>query len=438
MASYELTLLFIGFAVLGAVVLPRLLSDKPMSFPLLYIGAGFVLFSLPLGATVPDPIEFSSYTERLTELVVIIALMGAGLKMDRPFDIWNWSSTWRLLLIVMPLTIAITALLGYVVLGALAATAVLLGAIVAPTDPVLASDVQTSEPTEDIDEDIETGDQEGNIRFSLTSEAGLNDGLAFPFTNLAIAMAAASGTAGYAWLVEWALIDVIYKLAVGLVVGYFVGKALAYFLFEGPAETDLSKVMAGAEALAATFLSYAATELVHGYGFLAVFVTALVLRHYEWTHDYYVELHDFAVIVERLLMAVLLVLFGGALASGLLSPLGWLDVVVGVLVVFVVRPVAGVIGFLGSSIPWLERIGISWFGIRGIGSFYYLAHALNEASFSELELLLAAERLWAILGFIVVLSAVVHGISANYIMTVLDRRRADKRVPSNARVTETD
>jgi len=417
MVGYELTLLFVGLAVLGAVVLPRLVSDKPLSFPLLYVGAGIVLFTLPLGATVPDPIQHSEITERLTELVVIVALMGAGLKIDRPFDPRSWTTAWRLLAVTMPLTIAATALLGWGVLGTLGATAVLLGAVVAPTDPVLASDVQASEPTAAVDEEVDPRKQEGNIRFALTTEAGLNDGLAFPFTNLAIALAAASTTTGLAWLGDWVLVDVLYKLTVGTVGGYVAGRLIAVLMFKGPAETDLAKVMAGGEAFAATLLVYAVTELVGGYGFLAVFVAALVLRHYEWTHDYYVELHDFAVVVERLLMAAVLVLFGGAITGGLLAPLSWLDVAVGLVILFVIRPLAGVVGLLGSSLSAGERIVVSTFGIRGIGSFYYLAHALNEASFAEVELLLAAERLWALLGFVVLVSILVHGISANYVMS---------------------
>lgn len=427
MASYDVLLLAVGIAILGAATLPRLVSDKPMSFPLLYVLAGMVLFTLPLGVEVPDPIEYSQYTERLTELVVIIALMGAGLKLDRPFDVSSWSNTWRLLGIAMPLTIAATALLAWGVLGALAATALLLGAVVAPTDPVLASDVQATPPTEEVDEEVDTARQEGRVRFALTSEAGLNDGLAFPFTYLAIAVAAASGTDSLAWLGEWVLIDLGYRIVVGIAIGYVVGKLLSRLIFGVPVITDLARSMAGAEALAATLISYGVTELVHGYGFIAVFVTALVIRHHEWDHEYYQELHDFAVSVERLLMAAVLVLFGGAISSGLLAPLGWLEVLVAVAVVLVVRPLAGVAAFLGSDVPWDERLVVSFFGIRGIGSFFYLSFALNEASFAEMELLVAAEALWAFLGCVVLVSVFVHGISANWAMDALDRRKAIRR-----------
>lgn len=437
MAAYELILLFLGLAILGAVVLPRLVADKPLSFPMIYVLAGITLFSLPLGIELPDPVVHSELTERLTELVVIIALMGAGLKIDRPFDLSSWSTTWRLLGITMPLTIAITALITWQILGTLPATAVLLGAVIAPTDPVLASDVQATPPTEDVNEDIDASEQEGSIRFALTSEAGLNDGLAFPFTYLAIAIAAAPASS-FVWLGDWILVDLVYKIVIGAIIGYAGGKVMAWVIFGSPATTELANVMAGGEALAATFLTYALAELVHGYGFLAVFIAAVVLRLHEWEDEYYLALHDFAIITERLLMATILVLFGGAIVGGLLNPLTWLHVLVGAIIVLIIRPVAGMIGLIGSSVPRPDRLVVAGFGIRGIGSFYYLAFALNEVSFQEIELLRAAEELWALIGFIVLLSIVIHGSSANYVMNALERHHHAQRSSGAVAGTRSD
>jgi len=435
MALYEIVLVFISIAIFGAIILPRVLSDEPLSFPLIFVGAGFILFSLPYGVPPPDPVGESELTARLTELVVIIALMGAGLKLDRPFDLAAWTPAWRLLGITMPLTIAATAILGMTMLGILLPTAILLGAVVSPTDPVLASDVQSKSPDAAIDEDVDPEEQEGEIRFSLTAEAGLNDGLAFPFTYLAIALAGANATLengltpGVAdALLTWAAFDVLYRIAMGIAIGYVVGKLVAYLVFGEPSTTDLARVMEGAEALAATLLSYGVTELVHGYGFIAVFVTALVLRHHEWQHNYYETLHDFAVMVERLLMAAVLVLFGGALAGELLAPLTWEMVVVGLVILFVVRPVAGLVGLIGGRGTWRERAVVATFGIRGIGSFFYLAYALNEASFAEFELLIQANRLWALVGFIALVSTVVHGIAATPVMERLDRVRGRENI----------
>jgi NhaP-type Na+/H+ or K+/H+ antiporter len=424
MGAFEVAQVIVGVAILGAVVLPRLLTDEPLSFPMLYVAGGAVIFLVPHGVPAPDPVGHAEITERLTEFVVIVALMGAGLKLDRPFQLGAWSSTWRLLVVSMPLTILLTALLGLWVFGTLVATAILFGAVIAPTDPVLASDVQASRPLADVDEEVDPEEAEGTVRFALTSEAGLNDGLAFPFTNLAIATAAAAaGSGSFAWLGEWLLVDLLYKIVAGIVIGYVSGHSLAWLIFGRPATTELARAMEGAEVIAATLITYGVTELLGGYGFIAVFVAALELRHFEWEHEYHTKLHDVAVMVERLVMAAVLVLFGGAIVGGLLAPLTPLDVGVGLVVLFVVRPVAGVVGLLGSSVAWGERLIVATFGIRGIGSFFYLSHALNEASFQEIELIVAAEKLWALVGFIVLVSIVVHGVTASPVMNRLEERR---------------
>lgn len=436
MAAYEIGLLIVAIALFGTVVLPRLLEHRPLSFPIIYVGLGFVLFAFLPGTPVLDPVENSAVTERLTELVVIISLMGAGLKIDRPFSLKRWSATWRLLAVALPATAGIMAVLAWGVLGLLPATAILLGAVIAPTDPVLASGVEAGAPLTELEEEQDPQYEWGTVRFSLTSEAGFNDGLAFPLTNLAIAAAGASLTEGAsrAWLVDWVLVDVFYKIGVGVVLGYVIGELIARLLFRLPETESLAEmvtrggeVMAGVEALATTLLAYSVTELLGGYGFIAVFVAALTLRHFEWEHDYYVELHDFAVVVERLLMATILALFGGALAGGLLVPLTWLEGVVGLALLLVIRPVVGIVSFLGTAATWPERAVIGFFGIRGIGSFYYLSHALTESSFQEIELLIEAEELWAFVGFVVLTSIVLHGVSSSPIMDAYDRWK--QRIP---------
>jgi NhaP-type Na+/H+ or K+/H+ antiporter len=170
----DLTYAVFGVGALLAALLPRLLADRPLSMPMVFLGLGAALFALPLGLPDPDPLAHPGVAERLTEVGVIIALMGAGLKLDRGLGWRAWSSTWRLLAIAMPLTIAGTALLGWWWVGLAPAAAVLLGAALAPTDPVLASDVQVGEPSAE-------ENAEDEVRFALTSEAGLNDALAFPF-----------------------------------------------------------------------------------------------------------------------------------------------------------------------------------------------------------------------------------------------------------------
>ena len=424
MAAYEFALLIIGVAILGAVVLPRLLEHQPLSFPIIYVAVGFLLFALLPGAPAIDPIEHSEVTERLTELLVVISLMGAGLKIDRPFALRTWAATWRLLGIALPLTAGLVAVLAWGVLGLLPATAILLGAVVAPTDPVLASGVEAGAPLTELEEEQEEQHRWGTVRFSLTSEAGFNDGLAFPLTNLAIAAAGAPLAEGDDWLVNWFLVDVLYQIVAGVVLGYVIGYLMAHFIFRLPIAEIIGEagdVMAGAEALATTLIAYSATELIGGYGFIAVFVASLALRQFEWEHDYYLELHDFAVVVERLLLATVLVLFGGALADGLLSSLTLLEGLVGATVILVIRPLTGLLSFLGSAATWPERATIAFFGIRGIGSFYYLSHALAQSSFRQMELLIAAEELWALVGFVVLLSIILHGVSSSPVMDTLDR-----------------
>lgn len=419
MAAYEIALVIVGLALLGAVVLPRLVEHRPLSFPIIYVLFGFVLFAVIPGAPNLDPTENTVVTERLTELVVIISLMGAGLKIDRPFDWRRWSATWRLLGITLPLTAAGAAILAWGTLGLLPATAILLGAVLAPTDPVLASNVGVGAPLTTLEEESISRAEWGSVRFALTSEAGFNDGLAFPLTNLAIAVAAAVATEGTSWIVDWFIVDVVYKIAAGIVFGYIIGQIMARLIFRTPVPY-LAEVMSGAEALATTLIAYGATELLGGYGFIAVFVGALELRQFEWEHDYYLNLHDFAVIVERLLLAMVLVLFGGALAGGLLTPLTLPEAALGFVFLLVIRPLAGIAGFLGSDVPWPHRAAISFFGIRGIGSFYYLSFALAHASFGELELIVAAEQLWALVGFVVLISIIIHGITASPVMDMLE------------------
>ena len=428
MGAYEIGLIIVALALLGTAVLPRLLADKPLSFPIVYITLGFVLFTVVPGVPVLNPIGNSSITERLTELVVIISLMGAGLKLDRPFSVSTWSSTWRLLGIALPLTAGTVAVLAWGALGLVPATAILLGAVVAPTDPVLASGVEAGAPLEEIEEERDSNQRWGTVRFALTSEAGFNDGLAFPLTNLAIVVAGVSLGDGWTWAIDWLLVDVLYRIGAGIALGYVIGQLMARLLFQLPTVENVvhvmrggEEIMAGVEALATTLLAYGVTELLGGYGFIAVFVASLSLRHFEWEHDYYLELHNFAVLVEQLLMATVLVLFGGALAGGLLSPLTWPIALLGLAVVFVIRPATGIISFVGTDAPWADRTVIAFFGIRGIGSFYYLSHALAESSFREAQLVAAAEELWAFVGFVVLTSIIIHGVSSSPAMDALEQ-----------------
>lgn len=408
--AYDLSLLITGLAAVGVAVLPRLLSDQPVSYSILYVTAGALIFLLPTTLVKPDPIDFGLIAERLAELGVIVALMGAGLKLDRKIGWKRWASTWRLLAITMPLSIGLAALFGWFAIGLAPAAAMLLGAALAPTDPVLAADVQVSEPG---------AGREDEVRFSLTSEAGLNDGLAFPFTNAAIAMAVAGAAPGN-WFMKWLILDVVYRIAVALIIGFVTGKAFTFLVFKMPAKTPLAESSEGLTALSATLVTYALSELCGGYGFIAVFVAALTIRDHERDHEYHRVLHRFADEIERLILALVMVLFGGAIVTGLLGKTTSRALLAGLIFVLVIRPLTGWLALLGSSIAAKQRAGISFFGIRGVGSFYYLAHGLNEATFGK------EAELWSVVGMTVLVSIVAHGMSAKPSLAWMAGRQAPR------------
>src|SRR5919106_113870 len=195
-----------------------------------------------------------------------------------------------------------------------------------------------------------------------------------------------------------------------------LGRALGYVIFHYVEGSRIPETGDTLVALGITLFAYGLAELAHGYGFLAVFVTALILRQQERSHHYRARLHEFSEQLERLFMMVLLVLFGGALAGELLAPLTWGAAAIGLLCLFAVRPLAGLVALAGSGLPFDERAAISFFGIRGVGSFYYLAYAYNTEVFGKLDFV------FALVGFVVLGSILLHGLTAAPVMRWLDRR----------------
>lgn len=396
-----------GASALVAALLPRVVDRLPLNLPMAFLGAGVLLGLVP-GLPSVDPLHHRVATQHVTELVVIISLMGAGLALDRAVGWRRWASTWRLLLVAMPLTIAAVAWAGWALAGLPLAAALLLGAALAPTDPVLASDVQVGEPAD------EEG-TEDEVRFSLTSEAGLNDGAAFPIVHLAVVLATTG--LSVAAVREWFLEDVALRGVVGVVSGLAIGWILGRLFFHSPLPSlRLADNAEGFTALAVTFLAYGLTELVHGYGFVAVFVAACTIRSAERAHGAHKVAHEFVEQIERMLTSWLLLLLGAALADGLLDALTWQLALVGVLLVVVIRPVAGYLSLSGTAGGPRERWVIGIFGVRGIGSLFYLAYALGEGDFP-------ARELWAAVGFTIALSVFAHGITAGPIVRRLDAAR---------------
>ncbi|MYT79294.1 MULTISPECIES: cation:proton antiporter [unclassified Streptomyces] len=403
----------LGIGALLAAALPRLLSRLPVSVPIVFLAAGLMLYLTPLPLPAIDPVADRVWVYHLTELCVIVSLMGAGLAINRPFGGRSWASTWRLLGLAMPLTIGATTLAAWALLDWPLSVALLVAAALAPTDPVLAAEVRVGEPSAEKEDEDE-------VRFALTSEAGLNDGLAFPFVLAALALAAAGNSWTGGWAAHWVWSDVIVRITVGVTVGLTIGYLLGRLLFRARAKPlRLAEQGEGFVALAATFLTYGLSEALHGYGFLAVFVTACALRRAEHSHGYQRVMHAFVEQIERLLMALLLFGVGAYVASGGLAELTWRGAAVSMLLIFLIRPLSGWLAQLRGPGGRNERLAIAFFGIRGIGSIFYLAYAFGERDFGMYE-----REMLAVVVFAVLISTVLHGAAAAPVTSSLDRYSA--------------
>jgi len=468
--SIDLIYLIAGVAMFLAAVLPSVLERYAVSaaMVLLVLGMGIGLLPLPEGMRL-DPVAIRPQVERVTEFAILVALMGVGLAIDRSFD-WrsraswsSWSPTWRLLAIAMPLSIGAIALLGWG-LGVAPAAALLLGAALAPTDPVLASDVQVGGPRvgedevspEDDSEDHsarspahppersedvgdagrdmsrdrgddgggEPVDEKDDVRFALTSEAGLNDGLAFPFVTAALLLASAGSVAS--WGLQWLAWDLVGKVVLGVAAGAAVGWVLARIAFRSSSPSlRLAEQGEPLLALAALVMTYGASQLVGGYGFVSVFVCGMTLRAAERNHHYHRSMHEVVQRLERLLTLIILLLLGMSMTKGVLDELDWRGVAIALALVFVVRPAAGWLSLrlaarradLPGGLGRRETLATAFFGVRGVGSLYYLAFAAGEHAFSD-------ERwMWSTVAFTILLSVMVHGTFATPVMRHLERRR---------------
>ncbi len=410
--NYNLFLLICGIAFLFGALFPIAFKKTPISLPMIQVLIGMIVGYFWITLTFLDPVENGVVIEKLTEFVVIVSLVSAGIKIDTPLTWKLWRPTARLLLITMPIGIFTMAVLGYYAFGLTMGAAILLGAVLAPTDPVLASSIQVGPPN--------TG-REDTPRFTLTSEAGLNDGLAFPFVYLAIKIAEAFSegkalTGELLW--SWFTHDVLWKIAAGVVVGVIVGKAMAKLVFSKYSkETTISQ---GYMVIALTLVAYGLAEFVHSYGFIAVFVAAFAFRRSEHEHSYHEKLHDFAEQSEGLLMTLVLVTFGIFLGQGLQSgvELTWRVYIVSFAFLLLIRPIGGFIALSGLKLPRTEKYAISALGIRGIGTLYYLSYALNQGFFGEEDAL----KLWIVCSIVILISIFIHGLSANRLLKMIPNK----------------
>jgi NhaP-type Na+/H+ or K+/H+ antiporter len=411
---FAIGLLFVGVAVFAAVGALSHQHERAFSASLIYLvlGCGAAVAIDLSGIAWIDPAGDADLIEHLTEIAVIIALFSAGLKLDRPLTWRAWGSTARLLLIAMPATIGLVALLGSQLLGLSAAAALLLGACLAPTDPVLAGDIGVGPP----------GDEhEHEPNFALTSEAGLNDGLAFPFVLAALFMA---GEQGAGWVGEWLAADVAYAIAGGTAIGAAVGFVAAWSVKRLRDRELLAPAFDGYHALATVLVIYGLAETAGTYGFLAAFAGGLTFRRYESDHEVNRSVHEGAELAEKLLELSVILLLGSLLTPAGLGLPGWEGWLLAALVIAAVRPLACLAALAGSQLERKsEKTFVAWFGVRGVGSLFYVAAAAGAGVLEpgERDLLV-----WTVIAC-VLLSIVVHGITAGPSMRRMFRPQPARR-----------
>ena len=426
----------IWFLVVGALLIAMALGGSvlkrlPLSTSLLYLLVGFLLGRLGVGRL--DPYTQMKFLEHLTEVAVIISLFTAGLKLRAPLRDSQWRLAVRLALLAMVLTVGLVAAVGVWLLGLPLGAAILLGGVLAPTDPVLASDVQVEHPF-----------QRDTLRFGLTGEAGFNDGTAFPFVMLGLGLLGLHPLGEGLW--RWVAVDLVWAVVVGLGVGTLLGGAvgrLVLYLRRAHREAvGLDDFL----ALGLIAFSYGVAELLHAYGFLAVFAAGLALRRIEKkstrgkpSADVEQTAHaradpehatdpehapaymanavlNFNEQIERIGEVSLVVVLGLLLAG---VPLASEALWFAPLLFLGLRPLAVLLSLLGTGISRPQRGLMAWFGIRGIGSLYYLFYALNHGVQGSL-----AHQLVPLVLTVVAVSILVHGISVTPLMQRYGRAQA--------------
>jgi len=433
--SFAVWALVIGTLLTTMALSGSLLKRLPLSTGMLYLAAGVGLGPVGWALMTPHPLLHSAILERVTEVAVLISLFAAGLKLGLPLSDKHWRMPLRLAFLSMALTVALIVVLGMVGLGLSLGAAVLLGGILAPTDPVLASDVQ-----------VENAGDRDRLRFSLTGEGALNDGAAFPVVMLGLGLLGLHDLGAWGW--RWLALDVIWAIAGGLMIGgalgALIGKLVVYLRSRHQESVGLDEFL----ALGLIALAYGVAVLGHAYGFLAVFAAGLALQRVKeqvprqgraaaadlqiqqtlqtgperatdpkHASAYMMQaVRGFNEQLERIgEVAVVLVVGAMLVFTRVPTSAAWF-----VLLFFVVvRPLSVWLGLLGAPVSRDQRLLISWFGIRGIGSIYYLMYAINHGLPQSL-----AEQIVALTLTTVTVSIVLHGISVTPLMGLYARRKA--------------
>jgi sodium/hydrogen antiporter len=396
--TFALGLLFVGLAVFAAVGAMSHEHERAFSASLIYLALGALaaLAIEVLHVRWLDPLGDAEVVEHVAEVALIFALFSSGLKLDRRLRWREWSSTARLLLIAMPLTMAGVALFATQAMGLSLGAALLLGAALAPTDPVLAGDIGVGPPG---DED------EHEPNFALTAEAGGNDGLAAPLVLLGVFVAQQGGTG---WLGEWVVADLLYACAAGVAVGVAVGWGAAWSVRRLRDRELLAPAFDGYHAVATALVIYGAAEVVGGYGFLAVFAGGLAFRRYERDHDLNARVHHGAEQVEKFLELAAILLLGSLLSQQGLGTPGWAGWALAVVLLVVIRPLATLAALVGGNVESAGgRAFVAWFGVRGVGTLYYVAAIVAGGALAGTEERVVA---WTAIACVIV-SIVVHGVT---------------------------
>ena len=444
--------LTLGGALLVIMALGgSMLSRMPVSTSMLYLLAGLAVGPLGLALAAPDPFDHAKLLEHLTEIIVLLSLFTAGLKMSVGLRDKRWFSPLRLALLSMLATVALITAAGVWLLGLPLGAAVLLGGILAPTDPVLATEVQ-----------LENSADRDQLRFALTGEGGLNDGTAFPVVMLGLGLLGVHEIGALGW--RWLAVDVVWASGAGIAIGAALGTGLGRLVLYLRRHHQEAVGYENFLALGLIGLAYGCAVLAQAYGFLAVFAAGLALRHtaqavtdaaaaslglppkagaaaaavavVEKAHHspkaaateqvatdplhapaYMAHaVMSFNEQLDRIGEMVGVVILGMLLLAVPWVPAAWWFVP---LVLLLVRPLSVAVGLAGSrrTSPRQRRL-IGWFGIRGIGSLYYLSYALNHGLPQE-----HARTLVALTVAVIVTSIVVHGISVTPLMARYRRRR---------------
>ena len=422
--------LLIGVLMLGRGLTSTILARSPFSSSIVYLIIGLIAGPMILNIFRFNPITEAPLLETLTEVAVLISLFSAGIKMPVPVTVKQWTRPVLLAWLSMTLTVALVAAFTYFVFNFPIGLAILLGAILAPTDPVLATDVQSRHP----------GDKD-HLRFNLTCEAGMNDGSAFPFVMLGLGLLGLHELGDSGW--KWITFDVLWATSAAIIIGILAGVLIAHIGWKLRGTELKHEVLDDFVGLGLIALVYGISLSIGAWGFLTVFFAGVALRQRELKLSkrrsreieiatrkdsslevspedaappiISVEALVFGAHLERLSEMLLVFLLGGMLAFQFWN---WQSISLAIFLFVVARPLSVYLSLAGTNTTWKLRSMIGWFGVRGIGSIYYLMYAIQHGLDKT-----HANQLTQITLVVITLSIVVHGTSVKPIMEKFWRRK---------------